>query len=123
MDGCDDSVGRCLNVNLDEVLRSCPVKRAPSKRRLQGAPPAAVEVSLGSLEVRPVSLQGASAWFKAQANAQRRGHQYREVRLGHPYSRGSHLSGHVTDRQTGRQAESYTATSPIAHGGHLVIIW
>lgn len=48
----------------------------------QGAAPAAVEVTLGSLEVQPVSLQGASAWFKQQVQAQQRNqqHQFREVR-------------------------------------------
>lgn len=49
----------------------------------QGAPAAAVEVTLGSLEVQPVSLQGASAWFKQQVRAQHKSqqHQYREVSL------------------------------------------
>lgn len=47
----------------------------------QGAAPAAVELTLGSLEVQPVSLQGASAWFKQQVHAQHKSHQhqYREV--------------------------------------------
>ena len=41
--------------------------------------PAAVELSLGSLEVQPVALQGASAWFKRQVISHQKGQQYREV--------------------------------------------
>ncbi|CAM9921528.1 unnamed protein product, partial [Hapterophycus canaliculatus] len=44
----------------------------------QGAAPAAVEVTLGSLEVQPVSLQGASAWFKQHVQAHHRNHQHQK---------------------------------------------
>ena len=43
--------------------------------------PAAVEVTLGSLEVQPIALHGASAWFKRQVLSHQRGQQYREVSL------------------------------------------
>ncbi|CAN0328201.1 unnamed protein product, partial [Pylaiella littoralis] len=71
---------RRLKVKLvDVTLRYESVGMCP----LQGAPAAAIEVTLGSLEVQPVSLQGASAWFQQQARAQQKSqqHQYREELL------------------------------------------
>ncbi|CAN0089728.1 unnamed protein product, partial [Ascophyllum nodosum] len=69
---------RRLKVKLTDVtVRYESVGMCP----LQGAVPAGVEVTLGSLDVRPISLQGASAWFKRQVHQQQRGHQFREEML------------------------------------------
>ncbi|CAN0541970.1 unnamed protein product, partial [Ectocarpus sp. 12 AP-2014] len=68
-------VMRRLKVKLADVtLRYESVGMCP----LQGAAPAAVEVTLGSLEVQPVSLQGASAWFKRHVQAEHKSLQFRE---------------------------------------------